>query len=298
MGKRGLTILTVLAVLFVGACGDDDDDAEAKTTTTKKAVAVDKPTVAEPVAINTVEYAFQAPDSIKAGLVELNFTNKGKEAHLAGLAKLNEGQTFDDAKAFFMSSGPPAGPPPFVEYGGNPTADPGLGGTMTLDLPAGDYVLFCPLPAPDGTPHMVKGMLRALEVTPGKAGTLPEASAGRFTAVDFKIGGLGIVKPNLEVGTNQVSLHNSGKQLHEINLVQLADGKTIDDLVAWAAKEEGPPPASFQSGAAILPEGTVNTTLVLGRGKTYAFVCIIPDELGDGAPHIIKGMYTETFTVE
>ena len=32
-----------------------------------------------------------------------------------------------------------------------------------------------------------------------------------------------------------VGLRNDGKQLHEINLVELAPGKTVDDVVVWIA---------------------------------------------------------------
>jgi hypothetical protein len=34
-----------------------------------------------------------------------------------------------------------------------PTADPGVGGNMTVNLPAGSYAVYCLIPSPDGVPH-------------------------------------------------------------------------------------------------------------------------------------------------
>jgi hypothetical protein len=42
-------------------------------------------------------------------------------------------------------------------------------------------------------------------------------------------------------------------------------------------------------------EGTAE--IELKAGSTYAFVCVIPDVLGDFAPHIVKGMFTQPFTI-
>jgi hypothetical protein len=38
-------------------------------------------------------------------------------------------------------------------------------------------------------------------------------------------------------------------------------------------------------------------TCEMKPGVRYAFVCIVPDSLGDFAPHLTKGMYSPIFEV-
>ncbi len=162
-----------------------------------------------------------------------------------------------------------------------------------MNLPAGTYALFCLIPSPDGVSHAHKGIVKRLTVTAGNAGALPEA-VGTVVGTDF---GLSQV-PQLKPGTNVVGLRNDGKQLHEINLVELAPGKTVDDVVKWYRQPGGPPPMASLGGVAVKPGEEGVTTLELKKGSTYAFVCAIPDVLGDLAPHITKGMFTAPFTVQ
>lgn len=280
-------LLAAGLLLFAAtACGDDDDPSDATgDDTTSAATAVD---------IVAKDFAFVVPATIKGGTLDVNYSNQGQEPHFAAFAKAADGKTFADIKAF-LTAAPgtaPAGPPPFTEMAGAPTANPGGSGKMTFDLPEGTYALFCAIASPDGVPHMAKGMLSEVTVTAGEPVDQPE-SDGSITAADFSYTEL----PDLEEGSNTVEIVNNGKQLHEINLVELQAGKTVADLSAWAASEDGPPPAGFFSGVAVAPGTTGTTTVDLKKGSTYAFVCLIPDNLGDRAPHITKGMATGTFTV-
>lgn len=204
------------------------------------------------------------------------------------------GRTFDDVRAALTappSPTPPPGPPPFEEFAGLPTTDPGSTGTMSLNLPAGGYVLFCTIPSPDGTPHATKGMVKELTVMAGAERALPQ-SVGTVTASDFAFS----PPPRLEPGTDVLRLRNEGQQLHEINLVELAPGKTVDDVVAWYGRPSGPSPMCSLGGVAVKPGEEGTTTLDLTAGTTYAFVCAIPDTRGDFAPHVAKGMFTQPFT--
>lgn len=162
---------------------------------------------------------------------------------------------------------------------------------MTLNLPAGNYALFCTIPSPDGTPHAAKGMVRELTVIEGAERALPQ-SLGPVTATDFALSS----PPPLEPGTNVVRLRNEGQQLHEINLVELVPGNPVDDVVAWYRRPSGPPPMRSLGGVAVKPGEEGTATLHLTAGTTYAFVCAIPDTRGDFAPHVTKGMFTQPFT--
>jgi uncharacterized cupredoxin-like copper-binding protein len=285
----------VLAIMTggLGACGGDDkpEAAPADESTTAPTT---EPT-AKPVDITGKDYAFEVPANIEGGLIEISFTNAGKEPHFAGLAKVAEGKTFDDAKAVLTaapSDAPPSGPPPFEEFAGAATVDPGAKGNATFNLPAGTYALFCALPSPDGVAHTSKGMITPLTVTEGIAAALPD-SVTALTATDFALAG----SPPAKAGTVVVGIRNLGKQLHEVNLVELMPDKKIEDMVAWFKQPAGPPPMSFRSGVAVKPGEEGTSAFELKSGSNYAFLCAVPDALSDFAPHIIKGMYTPAFTV-
>ncbi len=286
-----------LAAVILGAlvgCGDDDPGASAPEESTTTSATTDPQ--AKVVEITGKEYAFEAPASIEGGLIEISFTNGGKEAHFAGLAKVAEGKTFDDAKAVLTApppDTPPSGPPPFEEYAGAATMDPGAKGRATFNLPAGTYALFCALPAPDGMPHAGKGMIQPLTVTEGIAAAVPEAVA-TMSATDYALSG----SPPTKAGTAVVGIRNQGKQLHEVNLIELMPDKKMEDAVAWFKAPAGPPPMRFLSGVAVKPGEEGTTVFDLEAGSNYALICGIPDALaGDFVPHIVKGMYTPAFTI-
>jgi hypothetical protein len=83
----------------------------------------------------------------------------------------------------------------------------------------------------------------------------------------------------------------------EVNLVELSEGTTVPEAVAWFREQSGPPPMRFRSGAAIKTGEEATTELDLQPGATYGFACAIPDVLGDFAPHVTKGMFTDSFSV-
>ena len=76
-------------------------------------------------------------------------------------------------------------------------------------------------------------------------------------------------------------------------MVRLADGKTVQDFIAWFADPQGPPPTDgeFGSMGAIGPGEEAWITFGDLEPGNYAMVCFIPGD--DGIPHIAKGMATE-----
>jgi hypothetical protein len=93
-------------------------------------------------------------------------------------------------------------------------------------------------------------MIAEVTVTDAPAGELSKA-AGTIVAVDFAFDAV----PALKQGTNVVRLRNGGRQFHEINLVEINDGRTIDDVVAWFKQHPAgaPPMKSLGGGRIRLP---------------------------------------------
>lgn len=294
MRRKALTLsLAAMLAVLTGCSGVAATGSQPKAAPQPDAGAPPGPPPA--IEIVAADYGFGVQRRLPGGLVDLALVNRGNEFHFAAFARPVAGKTLEDVRAALTAEGEvdkPPGPPPLVEYAALGTVDSGETSRMTVNLPAGPYVLFCALPAPDGIPHSLKGMMVDVEVTGGTAEELPETQ-GTVTVADFTIGTL----PELTAGTNRVTLENRGHQIHEIDLVQVADGKTIQDAVGWAATFAGAPPIRFLGGPGVRDGLSAVGTFELRPGVRYAFVCIVPDSLGDFLPHLAKGMASRVFEV-
>jgi hypothetical protein len=94
-----------------------------------------------------------------------------------------------------------------------------------------------------------------------------------------------------------VRVENRAAQPHELVLVKLAPGKTMDDVLAFMLSgEEGDPPGRPMGGMQGLTKGQVANFEVYLDPGTYGLICFIPDA-GDGKPHFVHGM-VDHITVE
>jgi hypothetical protein len=255
-----------------------------------KAPAVAQPPVAGAnapvITVDAHDYAFVAPETIAAGLVTIAFKNLGHEPHHAQLLRLKDGVTFEQfTKA--LQAGEAAVFPLITAEGGPAMIGHGGAAEVTLNLREGNYVLACFVPSPDGVPHLAKGMLRPLKVTAasGAVAAAP-ATVASVSMVDFAY----TMPKLLPAGRSTLRVVNDGTQWHEIAIVRLAPGKTLDDVKRfWSAPPAGQPPFELAGGMQGLePGGAGYMTLDLPPGE-YAGICLIPDA-ASGTPHIHLGM--------
>jgi hypothetical protein len=118
------------------------------------------------------EFSFILPDEIKAGKHIWQISNTGKQVHHLLIMQLPNGVTVDDIITW-VSAETPSGPPPFLNPDG-PTIgagfemlSPSQSTWAEIDLPPGEYVVFCLLPDMSAMPpvsHIAHGMHRALQV--------------------------------------------------------------------------------------------------------------------------------------
>ncbi|MDQ2890690.1 MAG: hypothetical protein M3R65_09120, partial [Gemmatimonadota bacterium] len=118
----------------------------------------------------------------------------------------------------------------------------------------------------------------------------PPASDIAITLSDYAFT---LSKP-VTAGHHVFSVDNSASQPHEVQLVQLAPGKTAADVLRWLEKPGGPPPASAIGGVAPFSRTTNYFAADLTPGN-YALICFVRDAK-DGKPHFMHGM-TSTLTV-
>lgn len=250
---------------------------------------------AEPVAqsgpnhviVTATDFAFQAPDSITAGLEMFHLVNKGPSLHHIQLVQLDSGKTLSDLMAGMKNPGPPPG---WVHNIGGPNAVAPTGvdtSVAYLTLAAGTYALLCFVPDSAGVPHVMRGMARALTVTPSTAtpATAPHADVVvHLKDYDFTVMG------NLTAGTHTISIINDGPQPHEMLVAALAPRKKAMDLVRWVdAGMKGMPPGRPMGGTSGLdPHAQITVTITFAKGN-YALLCFLPDAK-DGKEHALHGM--------
>jgi hypothetical protein len=91
-------------------------------------------------------------------------------------------------------------------------------------------------------------------------------------------------------GHHTILVKNEGPQPHELALLRLAPGKTVQDFGTWAETGmKGPPPAEPIGGVALLSKGGEGTFTVDLPAGEYGLICFVPDAK-DGKPHLVHGM--------
>src|SRR5512132_3485691 len=99
------------------------------------------------VTITATDFAFEAPDTVAAGLTTIRLVNKGPGIHHAVLIRMDEGKTTADVMEALKQQGPP--PSWMHEVPGPNAPAPGKEANTTVVLPAGNYTLLCFVDVPD-----------------------------------------------------------------------------------------------------------------------------------------------------
>lgn len=191
-------------------------------------------------------------------------------------ARLNDGVTLDQFMAAAQQDIMAA--VPLVTMIGN--SEQKVGDEVTYDLKPGTYV---------GLVFQESGPPLTASFTAGKTTDAGEPSAGVTAQLaDFAF----ILPDEIAAGPQTWMIENTGAQWHEMGIVKLAEGTTVDDVVAMLSQPEqdGPPP--FEDVAFLSPMGAGQRAWVtwdLPAGE-YTIICFLPDLAGDMSPHAAHGM--------
>lgn len=249
---------------------------------------------AQPARLTLVakDFAYDLPAELPAGLTTITLKNEGAEPHHAQFARVNDDVTDEQIMAA-LQQGPDAALPLVTLPGGPAVVPPGQSTEVTIDLTPGRYIVLCLVPSHDGVPHAAKGMISMTKVVDkgGRAATAPKADL-TVTLRDFSFD----LPERIKAGKQVWQVVNEGPQPHEIALIKLAPGKTMDDVAAFLHDPMGAPPFEDAGGMQGLNAGSVGYFHVDLQPGAYVALCHIPDP-ASGKAHEELGM-VQPFVVE
>jgi hypothetical protein len=239
------------------------------------------------IVVEMTDNGLTVPSDVPSGVVAFKMMGEGD----AIPARLNEGVTVDQVNEALMQ------PDPFAALalvtllgGGSNTTDDKL----TLDLQQGEHVI---VNFPENAPPSV------VPFTAGEpSGATPPTADVTVDLVDFNF----VAPTEIESGPKVWQINNKGTQWHEMGIVKLKEGVTINDVVSMLMSEEGaaaPPQAEgapFEEVAFWAPNGPGETAWVtwdLPPGE-YTVICFLPDVNGDMTPHVAHGMVGQLTVTE
>ena len=287
MYSRPTHCAMLLAVAVVAGCKSDRPAADAAPPAGASTGGAAVAAAPRAITVTATDYKLEMPARIPGGLVTLDLVNHGQELHQAQLVRLEDGKTAADFEAAMKRPGPP---PAWAKFVGGPNAvAPRQETASTSVLAPGHYVAVCLIPGPDEIPHLMKGMIQPFEVTPGAsaAGDVLPAAQDTVRLVDYSFE---FSRP-LTAGRHTIVVENAGPQPHELVLLRLAPGKTLQDFGTWATtgQMKGPPPAMPLGGIGVMNrDGRGEFSVELTPGE-YGVICFVPDAK-DGKLHLMHGM--------
>jgi hypothetical protein len=264
-------LLSALALL---ACGSGEKKAADSSSATAPAQNW--------ATIMAQEFTFDAPDTLPAGFTRVNLMNHGVEPHHLVVVRLDSGHVVGE----LLQSVSAEKVPNWVTLLGGPNATmPGSTTETLIELTPGNYAILCVIPSTDGTPHVAKGMVRQLTVKDAAAATVPLTADIELTLSDYAFKTSLPIRP----GPHVIRVVNIAEQPHEVTLVRLNPGNTIQDFVKWAAKPKGPAPGTWFGGTTAQSKGVTSYIVTDFTPGDYGFICFMPDAK-DGKSHHLHGM--------
>lgn len=272
-------LLVLLAMGIVMAC--------AQSTTSNSSSSTGQRTIPT-ITIKAMDYSYDQPRSIPAGLIDLTFVNNGGEPHQANIFHLNTGVTFAQFQSALRQYGPAGALRLGAPVGGPNTILPGKSQEVILNFPPGQYASICFATGKDNIPHYMKGMVQSFIATgqDSESQVQPKAN-GEVVLEDLKY----ILPTTLSSGPITLHVSNQGIEPHEMTLYQLAPGKSIKDAIAFLQQPAGAPPMTEAGGMAALEPGSSAWVKLNLQAGNYLALCFVPDPTGK--PYVMLGMITQ-----
>lgn len=265
-----------------GKTGGQSTDATATSAApTSQAKAVDTSGPApQKLTIEGLDYSYKITGAPHAGLVEIDFTNHGDEAHEVGLSRVKDGVTLAQVKTALLSRAADAeqkakalqvAPDTLITA---PAIVAGHRGEKTVvPLVPGHYIVTCFLPGPHGMPHAAMGMLGEFTVLAAAS----SVAAAPKTDGTVELTDHAITLPPAFTRGGTFEVRNTGTKVHDFSVAKLA-GKPLGALFqcVGAGFAKGTPidscPGALEGGVtAVHPGESAYVIVALPKGS-YGYV--------------------------
>jgi hypothetical protein len=250
----------------------------------------DKPSV---TTITARDYTFQTADTLAAGWTTFRLVNQGTQPHMGQLIRLGPGNTLGNflktySEAFRTRGSRYEG---VKRLSGPGVAAPQQTSNATLHLEPGNYAWICLFNLPDGIPHVVgHGMARSFVVRAADGSPAPLTAPKADLLIRLVDYAFRLSAP-LKAGRQTIRVENTGSDSHELGVVKLAPGKTIEDFKAWMQHPEqglSEKTMTISGGVTgLAPGAEAYFEADLTRGE-YLLLCFVTAP--DGRSHVEHGM--------
>lgn len=233
------------------------------------------------VVIEITSGGLQIPTAIPSGLVNITYKNSTGAPTYPRVGWLQEERTVAEFEQALLADDLPAIMEMVISPGAVDLA-PGEEKETFVTLPAGEILLVNI--TDDGSPPQIQ----RITTTPSTAEVA--APVAEFTAglSDFNF----TMPDEIPAGAHLWEIRNSGQQWHELSILKLSEGASIDDILAMLAAGEDAEGTLFEEVAFwgnMSPGITSWAVLDLPAGE-YTVVCLLPDVTGSElAPHAAHG---------
>lgn len=268
---QGSAVVLLALTLTGGTLAAQGRPATAATPATPA------PSPANEVVVVATDFRFEAPASVDAGLVNFRLFNRGRELHhllvirIDRMAKTSEIAELLKANDWNV--------PWMHALGGPESVAPGGVSSASMVLEPGRYVLACVVSSPSThRQHFMDGMIRELLVVkapgPTRRAMLPNAAA-KVTLFEWNF----TFEGTLAAGRRDIRVENIGRFEHQMWIVRMSPGRTLDEAVKWAENPQGVAPFESVGGTTGLGPGrSINITVDLLPGD-YALLCTLYNPL-------------------
>lgn len=285
--------LWIAFVAVLPACTTEDETPRQNLATTAPNV----------VSVTATEYAFQAPDTVPTGWITFRLLNQGKEVHYGHIVQLEPGRTVREMVDAYAEAIRTSGPRPkwVRRFGGPGGTAPGDSSSVTQYVEPGSYVWICPVEDSGGHPHFAKGEFKPFVVHAAGPVVANRAAAPDADIVVRLLDYSFAMDPPLRTGRHVIRVENAGVEPHDLVLMKLAPGKTVEDVRTWMNPErprradaaaDPPPPleslGTLAGGIASIAPGMESFFEATFSPGEYVLVCMTTAP--DGRSHIEHGM--------
>ncbi len=241
------------------------------------------------VTVEITSDGLQIPAAIPSGLVMVTYKNSRDAPTFPRVGWLKEGRTVAEFEEALLADDLLSVMEMTITPGAADLA-PGEEKETIITLPAGE-ILLINIPGDGNSPQI-------LPVTTTASTTEVAAPVAAFTA---ELSDFAFAMPDeIPAGANLWEIHNTGDQWHELSVLKLSEGTTMDDILAALAMDEDAEGTLFEEVAFfgdMSPGITSWAVLDLPAGE-YVVVCLLPDVSdGEFAPHAAHGQ-VHTLVVE